>query len=378
MLTEKSPSPIERGVIRDWSAMEDIWHQILYREMKVPFDDGDFVILTENSALTSRHDREKMAQIFFEYCNVPGMFVVDQAVAALYACGTVNGLVVDVGYGKTDIIPVIDGGVVRHAVESVPLGGQDIDELLFGLLKNDASFISSYTTSALTMKDVVKIKEQVAELCTGEADSLATPKEIKLSGDRTAFVGDSRKKCAEILFNPSINGKLLLGIDDACHNVVLRCDIDKRRMLFDTILLTGRTSLIKGFHARFQQEINKHMLTSDLINETNAPDAKFIRLPNYMKNLFDHPELASWIGASLISKVGIMNSSMEKCGFDKLGLFSQNISHFCRDYSLFFLNLNNMLLAMSTTNMVHPMSTENSYKDGGYLLGGALFFFLKW
>jgi actin-related protein len=311
-LTERPPSPVERGIIRDWAAIEDIWHQILYREMKVPFDDEDFVMITENSALTSRHDREKIAQIFFESCNVPGMFVADQAVAALYACGTVNGLVVDVGYGKTDIIPVIDGGVVRHAVESIPLGGQDIDELLFGLLRNDEPFISSYPTSTLTMKDVVKIKEQVAELCTVEVDSFEAPKEARISGDRAAFVGDSRRKCTEILFNPSINGKHILGIDDACHNVVLRCDVDKRRMLFDTILLTGRSSLIKGFHTRFQQEINKRMLISDLINETNTPDIKLIRLPNYMKNLYDHPELASWIGASLISKVGVANSSMDE------------------------------------------------------------------
>jgi actin-related protein len=300
--TKDSIYPIERGVIQDWTRLEELWQHILYRELKVPFGDEDLVMMTENSALMSRQDREKIVQILFESCHVPGMFMADQAVSALYACGTINGLVLDVGYGKTDITPVIDGNVVRYAAQSIPLGGQDVDDFLMTLLKNDTAFMSSFPS--LRMIDVVKIKEQLAEIVMEEATiSSSKSMKAKLSEDQVIPIGNPRYTCAKILFDPIVYGKQMLGVVETCHNVVSRCDVDKRRMLFDTLLLTGRTSLIKGFQSKFLHEINKYLLVSDLVNEGNLFDAKLIRLPVYMRNVYEHPELASWIGASLISKV---------------------------------------------------------------------------
>ena len=51
----------------------------------------------------SRSDQERATRILFEYINVPGMFLLDQPVAALYGAGVTSGLVVDIGHTTTGI-----------------------------------------------------------------------------------------------------------------------------------------------------------------------------------------------------------------------------------------------------------------------------------
>jgi actin-related protein len=58
------------------------------------------VIVTVPSTWT-KVQYEQIARIFFESFNSPGLYIANHALMALYGCGNVTGLVVDIGYGKT-------------------------------------------------------------------------------------------------------------------------------------------------------------------------------------------------------------------------------------------------------------------------------------
>jgi hypothetical protein len=60
-----------------------------------------------------RYNREKMAQLMFEYFETPAMYVGIQAVMALYASGKSSGLVIDVGCVLEFLIIMTDGPLTK-------------------------------------------------------------------------------------------------------------------------------------------------------------------------------------------------------------------------------------------------------------------------
>lgn len=79
---------------------------------------------------------EQLAQICFESLQVPALYIANQQVMSLYACGVVNGLVIDIGHSGTTLTPVLDSNVQYTQVRRLPVGGMDIKidiDLLFDI-----------------------------------------------------------------------------------------------------------------------------------------------------------------------------------------------------------------------------------------------------
>jgi actin-related protein len=55
-----------------------------------------------------------MMQIMFETFNVPAVYVMTQAVGALYASGRTTGMVLDCGDGVTHSVPIYEGTPLAH------------------------------------------------------------------------------------------------------------------------------------------------------------------------------------------------------------------------------------------------------------------------
>lgn len=142
--------PVERGMITDWDAMEDLWHYVFYTGLNweagnegqlliteplltpkvvfcfssvfchiapVSFSLLFFVVRFLNLSVIAlslvvlidsfvhlcgffQLARERMVQTMFETFNVGGLYAVEQAVLSLYAVGRITGVAVDIGHGK--------------------------------------------------------------------------------------------------------------------------------------------------------------------------------------------------------------------------------------------------------------------------------------
>jgi len=141
------------GAVASWDAYEVSVHHMLYDQLGWPPGDEQFVIATAGLAL-SRGDRERMTQLFFEVFNVRGFYLLDSAVAALYAMGKQQGVVLDVGHSGTDVCHVLDGALLPALSQRVPLGGACIDAQLQAMLAARGVDVSLSAARAL--------KEQVA------------------------------------------------------------------------------------------------------------------------------------------------------------------------------------------------------------------------
>jgi len=116
--------PIERGVVKRWDAMEEVWRHTFYSELRV--DPSEQPVLMTEPPLCPKADREKMAEICLGTFCAPAFYVTTAAELVLRQAlldsglegseGGGSGLVVDSGESVTHIVPISEGYVLPHAV----------------------------------------------------------------------------------------------------------------------------------------------------------------------------------------------------------------------------------------------------------------------
>nr|GEY79465.1 actin-related protein 7 [Tanacetum cinerariifolium] len=98
-LLANNVDPVVRGFVKDWDAMEDLLHHVLYNGLGWEIG-NEGQILFADPLLTPKAVREQLVQLMFETFNISGFYASEQAVLSLYAVGRISGCTVDIGHGK--------------------------------------------------------------------------------------------------------------------------------------------------------------------------------------------------------------------------------------------------------------------------------------
>ncbi|KAJ2368693.1 centractin- actin- protein of the dynactin complex, partial [Coemansia sp. RSA 2610] len=294
--------PLEHGVVTDWEDMERIWAYIYDDELKTLSEEHP-VLLTE-APLNPSANREQAAQIFFETFNVPAFYTSIQAVLSLYASGRTTGVVLDSGDGVSHAVPVFEGFALPHAIRRIDVAGRDVTEYLQVLLQKAGH---NFFTSA--EKEIVRqIKER---LCYVALDAAKEEKELaavagtrlgsvgmgtdarprsdmfKLPDGNLISLGHERFRAPEILFQPDIIGLEYPGIHQVVADSISRADIDLRRSLYANVVLSGGTTLTRGFGDRLLAELRKQAVKDCKIKISAPPERKY----------------STWIGGSILASL---------------------------------------------------------------------------
>lgn len=86
----------------------------------------DQIIVTTKLRNGDYNDMNNMEVILFENLGVSGLYMIDQSLLSLISVGEYNGIVVDIGYNSTNIVPIFDGSILSHAITTLSFGGNDI------------------------------------------------------------------------------------------------------------------------------------------------------------------------------------------------------------------------------------------------------------
>lgn len=100
---------------------------------------------------------------------------------------------------------------------------------------------------------------------------------------------DHRKRflSTEAIFNPRIIGRDEAGIAMIAYKAIEKCDADLKINLYNNVVLAGGSTLMPGFHERFDYE-----LKSLAMNSTKTDINVYADL---------HRKYAAWIGGSMIA-----------------------------------------------------------------------------
>lgn len=305
--------PIEHGVVTDWDDMERIWHHTYSNDLKASPEDHPLLI-TE-PPLNPRANRDRMCQIMFETFGVPCVYVSIQAVLSLYASGRTTGVVVDVGDGTSHVVPVYEGFSLPTSVKRMDVAGRDITEhLAFNIRRlSGMSFLSSAEL------DIVRsIKEKCCYLSkdpardekkylgipysrylSSAADETGLFTSYKLPDGQSLNLGVEQFRAPEILFNPQLIGEESPGIHELTALAIAKTDLDLRPALYQNVVLSGGSTLMKNFGDRMLSELKDQQSVLNGLSWLASQS----RDSNTKIKIYAPPErkYSTWIGGSILA-----------------------------------------------------------------------------
>lgn len=246
------------------------------------------VLLTE-APLNPRENRDTAAQILFEQFNVPALYTSIQAVLSLYASGRTTGVVLDSGDGVSHAVPVYEGFAIPSSVRRIDVAGRDVTEYLQTLLRK-----SGYVFHTSAEKEIVKqIKEKTSyvaldpkkeekDLLTGRSDKTVT---YDLPDGQKLKIGPERFRAPEILFDPELIGLEWPGLHQLVIESISRTDMDLRKALYGNIVLSGGSTMVKGFGDRLLHEVQRLAVKDTRIKIYAPPERLY----------------STWIGGSILA-----------------------------------------------------------------------------
>lgn len=297
--------PIEHGIVTNWSDMEKIWKHT-YEALAVE-PDAHPVLLTE-PPMNPKRNREKMTEIMFENFGVPALYVAIQAVLSLYATGRTIGIVADSGDGVTHTVPIYEGYALPHACMRLDLAGRDLTDYLGKLLMEGGV---SLTTSA--EREIVRdIKEKLCYVATNydeEMEKYTVRKNemqqvYELPDGLKIHIGNESFRCPEALFKPSLLGQEVPGLHEAIFSSIAGCDMDLRREMYNNVVLSGGTTMLRNIEVRLQQDITRM-----------APSTMRIKIIANPERIF-----AVWSGGSVLASLSsFQNMWIDAAEYDEVG-----------------------------------------------------------
>lgn len=277
--------PMKHGIITKLDDMVSLWEHVYHL---ISSNSSEHPVLLTEAPLNPGRNRNLMIETFFEKFHVPAVFVAEQAILALYGTGRTTGVVLDSGHGVTHCVPVYDGFSLPHAVTRMDVAGSEVTEHLNRILKKSGV---NFHTSA-EMQTVQDIKERACKVRTTTKKhagiSVDEPPDAPYTytlpdGKKIQITRSTREGAPEVLFDPSLIGLEYTGIQHCVADAIAKSDLDLRRKLYSSIVLSGGSTMFKGFGDR---------LVSELTQITESQVKIFAPVDR---------TLSTWIGGSIMS-----------------------------------------------------------------------------
>eukprot|EP01048_Picozoa_sp_COSAG05_P000074 COSAG05_NODE_2_length_63105_cov_159.292956_17_plen_387_part_00 len=287
----KCSYPMAHGQVNNWEDMETVWEYLYKEQLKVT--ESEHPVLLTEAPLNPLRNREKAAEMFFETFNVPAMYVSMQAVLSLYASGKTTGVVLDCGDGVTHAVPVFEGFALPHAITRSDVAGREVTEY-FQLLLRRGGYNFTTTAEKEVVREVKEMKCYVAKNVMREKDTRARTKtKYRLPDNNEIELGTEVFEAPEVLFNPEIIGLESASVPQTLVSSICKADLDIRKTLYASIVLSGGSTMFRGFGSRMLDEVKSLAPPQDLKIKIQAPPER---------------KISTWVGGSILASLPTFKS----------------------------------------------------------------------
>ncbi|KAI8471791.1 MAG: actin-related protein Arp4 [Monoraphidium minutum] len=340
-------------LVQDWDVASNLWTHALKDRLGV--NPGENAVMLAEPTHNTRAGREKAVEVMFESQACPALFLAKAAVLSAFAVGKQTALVVDAGYRGTTVAAVYEGFVLNKSVTRSALGGALMTRCMQKVLEAEleakgSKLMARHMFKRVPIPDFAQYEtvveantnidpsydawglEQVAadakeSLCKAsdaafnDQEGASMPYALYELPDGTELnVGPDRFRVTETLFqsarvssfpgmdnDPLVLGRSLLAWPVLVKNAIDGCDGDVRREFWNSIVLTGGTSLVPNVRERLERELTS-LAPGGTKVKVNAP-------VNPTEKRF-----ATWIGGSILSSLGSFQQMwMSKAEFEEHG-----------------------------------------------------------
>ncbi|XP_021905838.1 actin-related protein 8 isoform X3 [Carica papaya] len=240
---------------------------------------------TESAKASRRQLKEAIYSVLFDM-NVPAVCAINQATLALYAARRTSGIVVNIGFQVTSVVPIFRGKVMRKAgVEVIGLGAMKLTGFLRDLMQqHNINLESLYTVRTLKEELCYVAADYEAEL------SKDTQASMEVAGEWFTL-SEERFKTGEILFRPRLGGVVAMGLGQAVALCMEHCQAQELAgddAWFKTVVLSGGSACLPGLPERLHKELNELLCPS---------------ISNGVRIIPPYDADTAWFGAKLIANL---------------------------------------------------------------------------
>lgn len=208
---------------------------------------------TVSAKAYTRQLKEAIYSTLFDM-NVPAVCVVNQATLALFAARRTSGIVVNVGFHQTSVVPILHGKVM-HQVGIEVVGVAALK--LTGYLRDRMEQKNIHVGSLYTVRT---LKENLCYVALNYEAELSkdTEASFRVASEGWFTLSKERFQTGEVLFQPRMAGVQALGIHQAvalcidhCHDAELTA-VDS---WYKTVILAGGSACLPGLAERLEKEL---------------------------------------------------------------------------------------------------------------------------
>lgn len=302
--------------------LKELLSSLIFRYLLMSPKDKRVVVL--ESLLCPSDFRECLAQVLFKHFEVGSILFAPGHVLSLLTLGSACGLVMDVGYTETLVIPVYEGIPILKAWQAIPVAGKAIHSriksqlLESGVVRTAEHQDQPVATvpESLTEEILEDIKVRccfVTEYGRGQAIQDVTlrgasasklPKippslEYPLDGSRIVTVsGKIRENSCEVLFEQDGDGRSVAAL---VLESLMQCPVDTRRELSENITIIGGTAMLPGFCHRLKCELDALAAQPPYRDSLGTKGFRFLK-PPALQNY------TAWLGGAMIGALETLPS----------------------------------------------------------------------
>ena len=324
--------PSQKGLVLDWECQKLIWENGLFVRDKsgqsfnvLPEAESSTLVVTI-AQFTPNSVKREMLEVLFKDYRFNRVVLIESTLSAQFSPGITSqftkddwenpcGLIIDVGFSATTIVPVFNTLPVLKASLRIPVAGRVLNNLLRERLAylqvdlDDNPLLIQHIKESVCRFAPVSLHDALNDLKrTAPNDSLGyvlpnfstpsssfvgrvveTPADVP-QDSQAVKIGADRFAVPEALFNPLSFGIDKLGLVEAVTRSVSKCDACIRDAVARKIILVGGTVLLPGFLERFQNELESALRTVahvDAVRLLVEPDGR--------------SDLSVWRGASQLA-----------------------------------------------------------------------------
>lgn len=251
----KIKHPISRGTIMDWESYYEILNYIFYSLLRID-DLANYPVFYCEAPFMHGETKEYIAKLFFETHRVRSLIMIPTPILSLFSVGLTTGLVVESGDGLTWIVPIINGQILQHAVQKLPLAGIDVNQNLKNLFMREGVSIASSAVDEI----IQEIKEKN---CYFVLDPKNPPKSEEMFGvampdGSTININSSvLYQAPEVLFTPGMLGYgNIMNLPQAAIASLRGIDNSYWDELLSHVVFSGGNLSYSGFEERFESELD--------------------------------------------------------------------------------------------------------------------------
>ncbi|XP_029638426.1 uncharacterized protein LOC115213538 isoform X3 [Octopus sinensis] len=251
----------------------------IFQDLKIK--PPDYQVMLVMPLNISKKDKENIMKILMNRFHVQGVCMVTQAITALYSYKSKSGIMVDIGE-RLEVIPIYDGFAIEGGQSVQSYGAGKIRQSLrSGLAKHNFPLYSPLEQILIRYimeqtcyvsknyeEEIQKYMQQPEKfLSSVYLNKYDIPKDTysTISHDISCFASP------EGFFNTDLWGMDYPTVQALVLKAINACPMDNRRHMCRAIYLSGGVTMIPGFAARLEKEVQKLVNPSLLVQVHSSP-----------------------------------------------------------------------------------------------------------